>query len=72
MLHRRQREASILNALSDGPQTIPALVAKIYVGLDPSLAQAAGLSTLAHLEDLVERSKVAQSDDGAEPRFRLA
>ena len=31
--HRRQREASILNALGDGPQTIPALVARIYVGL---------------------------------------
>ena len=53
--HRRQREASILNALADGPQTIPALVAKIYVGLNPSLTRAAGLSTLAHLEDLSER-----------------
>ena len=29
--HRRQREASILNALEGGPQTIPALVAKVYV-----------------------------------------
>src|ERR1700722_13673658 len=48
ILHRRQREASILNALANGPQTIPALVAKIYVGLNPSLTRAAGLSTLAH------------------------
>ena len=31
--HRRQREASILNALKDGPQTIPALVAKVYAAL---------------------------------------
>ena len=56
--HRRQREASILNALAEGPQTIPALVAKVYVGLNPSLTQAAGLSTLAHLEDLSERGMV--------------
>ena len=70
--HRRQREASILNALADGPQTIPALVAKVYVGLNPSLTRAAGLSTLAHLEDLSERRLVvAEMEDGAESRFRL-
>ena len=71
--HRRQREASILNALADGPRTIPALVAKIYVGLNPSLTRAAGLSTLAHLEDLSERGRVAaEVEDGGEQRFRLA
>jgi glyoxylase-like metal-dependent hydrolase (beta-lactamase superfamily II) len=71
--HRRQREASILNALNDGPQTIPALVAKVYVGLNPSLTRAAGLSTLAHLEDLSERRLVvAEAEEDAESRFRLA
>ncbi len=71
--HRRQREASILNALGEGPQTIPALVAKIYVGLNPSLTHAAGLSTLAHLEDLSERGRVvAELKDAGEQRFRLA
>jgi glyoxylase-like metal-dependent hydrolase (beta-lactamase superfamily II) len=71
--HRRQREASILNALRDGPQTIPALVAKVYVGLNPALTRAAGLSTLAHLEDLSERGRVvAEKTDGGEQRFRLA
>ena len=35
--HRRQREVSILNTLANGPQTIPALVARIYVGLNPVL-----------------------------------
>ena len=71
--HRRQREASILNALGEGPQTIPALVAKVYVGLSPSLTQAAGLSTLAHLEDLSERGMVvAELKDAGEQRFRLA
>ena len=71
--HRRQREASILNALENGPQTIPALVARIYVGLNPSLTHAAGLSTLAHLEDLSERGMVVgEVEDGGESRFRLA
>jgi glyoxylase-like metal-dependent hydrolase (beta-lactamase superfamily II) len=73
ILHRRQREASLLNALAGGPQTIPALVAKIYVGLNPSLTGAAGLSTLAHLEDLSERGRVVGENlDGGESRFRLA
>jgi glyoxylase-like metal-dependent hydrolase (beta-lactamase superfamily II) len=70
--HRRQREASILNALADGPRTIPALVAKIYVGLNPSLTRAAGLSTLAHLEDLSERGRVVGENLDGESRFRLA
>jgi glyoxylase-like metal-dependent hydrolase (beta-lactamase superfamily II) len=71
--HRRQREASILNALGGGSQTIPALVAKIYVGLSPPLTHAAGLSTLAHLEDLGERGMVVGENlEGGEQRFRLA
>jgi glyoxylase-like metal-dependent hydrolase (beta-lactamase superfamily II) len=71
--HRRQREASILNMLANGPLTIPALVARIYVGLNPALTRAAGLSTLAHLEDLRERGMVAaEVEDGGGQRFRLA
>jgi glyoxylase-like metal-dependent hydrolase (beta-lactamase superfamily II) len=72
--HRRQREASILNALTNGPQTIPALVARIYVGLDPALTRAAGLSTLAHLGELSERGIVIGEAPPAvgEQRFRLA
>jgi hypothetical protein len=71
--HRRQRETSILNALADGPQTIPALVAKVYVGLNPALTRAAGLSSLAHLEDLTERGRVvSEKPEGGERRFRLA
>jgi glyoxylase-like metal-dependent hydrolase (beta-lactamase superfamily II) len=70
--HRRQREASILNALAGGPQTIPALVARVYVGLNPSLTHAAGLSTFAHLEDLSERGiVVGEAPAGREMRFRL-
>jgi glyoxylase-like metal-dependent hydrolase (beta-lactamase superfamily II) len=70
--HRRQREAAILAALGNGGQTIPAIVAKVYQGLSPALTGAAGLSTLAHLEDLRERGLVvAEAAAGAEARFRL-
>jgi glyoxylase-like metal-dependent hydrolase (beta-lactamase superfamily II) len=73
ILHRRQREASILTALADGAETIPALVARVYVGLAPALTLAAGLSTQAHLEDLRERGLVIdEAPDGGEARFRLA
>jgi glyoxylase-like metal-dependent hydrolase (beta-lactamase superfamily II) len=72
MHHRRQRETSILKALSAGPQTIPALVAKVYVGLSPTLTHAAGLSTLAHLEDLSERGLVVEEPNSGETLFCLA
>ena len=71
--HRRQREAAILAALDGGAETVPDLVAKVYVGLDPSLTRAAGLSTLAHLEDLRERGQVvAEQPVSGETRFRRA
>jgi glyoxylase-like metal-dependent hydrolase (beta-lactamase superfamily II) len=61
--HRRQREASILGRLKAGDRTIGAMVEAIYVGLNPALRGAAGLSVFAHLEDLVGRGAVAT--DGA-------
>jgi glyoxylase-like metal-dependent hydrolase (beta-lactamase superfamily II) len=70
--HRRAREASVLRQLSEGETDIPTIVRAIYVGLDPRLVKAAGLSVLAHLEDLVARGLVAT--DGApsiEGRYRL-
>ena len=57
--HRQAREASILHRLGEGEADIPALVRAIYVGLDPRLMKAAGLSVLAHLEDMVARGLVA-------------
>jgi glyoxylase-like metal-dependent hydrolase (beta-lactamase superfamily II) len=57
--HRRAREAAILAQLKLGEADIPSLVAAIYVGLDPRLIRAAGLSVLAHLEDLTARGLVA-------------
>jgi len=57
--HRHGREASILHRLGKGAADIPTLVRAIYIGLDPRLIGAAGLSVLAHLEDLVTRGLVA-------------
>ncbi len=71
--HRRAREAAILNQLKAGETDIPSMVRDIYVGLDPRLTKAAGLSVLAHLEDLVARGKVTtEGAPSAGGRYRLA
>ena len=59
ILHRKAREASILHRLGKGASDIASIVRAIYIGIDPRLTGAAGLSTLAHLEDLVARGLVA-------------
>jgi len=59
ILHRRAREDSILHRLGKGPTDIPTIVRASYIGIDPRLINAAGLSVLAHLEDLVTRGMVA-------------
>ena len=56
--HRKARETSILHRLAKGESDIPTLVRAIYIGIDPRLVGAAGLSVLAHLEDLVARGVV--------------
>lgn len=53
--HRKQREGQILRLLDRGVETIPAMVAQMYVGLDPRLIGAAERSVLAHLVDLGQR-----------------
>ena len=55
--HRRERSAAILAALKTGDDTIPAIVARVYVGLDPKLVPAAGRSVFAHLVELIETGK---------------
>ena len=59
MRHRQAREVSILRRLGKGAADIATLVRAIYIGIDPRLTGAAGLSVLAHLEDLVARGVVA-------------
>jgi glyoxylase-like metal-dependent hydrolase (beta-lactamase superfamily II) len=70
--HRKAREAAILRRLTVGEADIPTLVRAIYIGLDPRLTRAAGLSVLAHLEDLVARRLVAtEGAPSIEGRYRL-
>jgi glyoxylase-like metal-dependent hydrolase (beta-lactamase superfamily II) len=57
--HREVRETAVLRRLAEGAADIPTMVRAIYIGLDPRLSAAAGLSLLAHLEDLVARGIVA-------------
>ena len=66
--HRKQREGQILRLLGEGPQLIPDMVARMYVGVDQRLHVAAGRSVLAHLYELRDRGRVR--DDGE--RWRLA
>lgn len=56
--HRRMRERAILARLKAGDRTIDEMVRAIYRDTDPRLHGAAGLSVLAHLEDLVSRGAV--------------
>ncbi|MDD9910789.1 MAG: MBL fold metallo-hydrolase [Ahrensia sp.] len=56
--HRRMRETAVLDQIGKGRTTIPEMVAVIYRNTDSRLHKAAGLSVLAHLEDLVARKKV--------------
>jgi hypothetical protein len=73
ILHRKAREASILHRLSKGATDIPTIVRAIYIGIDPRLTGAAGLSVLAHLEDLVARGLVeTDGQPSVEGLYRLA
>jgi glyoxylase-like metal-dependent hydrolase (beta-lactamase superfamily II) len=73
ILHRKAREASILNRLAKGETDIPDLVGSIYANLDPRLVKAAGMSVLAHLEDLVARGEAATNGPPSiAGRYRLA
>jgi glyoxylase-like metal-dependent hydrolase (beta-lactamase superfamily II) len=57
--HRRQRQRAILARLKEGDETVEAIVAHVYEGLPAALRFAAGLSVLAHLQDLEQRGLVA-------------
>lgn len=56
--HRKMRERAILERIVQGDRTIAEMVRAIYRETDPRLHGAAGLSILAHLEDLVSRGLV--------------
>ncbi|MER9757640.1 MBL fold metallo-hydrolase [Mesorhizobium sp. M0166] len=56
--HRKMRERAILERINSGDRTVKDMVEAIYRDTDPRLHGAAGLSVLAHLEDLVARGLV--------------
>ncbi len=60
ILHRRQREAQIIERLKAGEGEIAAIVGKLYTHIDPQLYPAAGRSVLAHLVDLEARGVVRE------------
>jgi glyoxylase-like metal-dependent hydrolase (beta-lactamase superfamily II) len=61
--HRKQREGQILRLLRAEPRAIPAMVERMYVGIDPRLFPAAERSVLAHLIDLRDRGVVSLRGD---------
>ncbi|MER9335519.1 MBL fold metallo-hydrolase [Mesorhizobium sp. M0293] len=63
--HRKMRERAILERVRAGDRTIVDMVKAIYRDTDPRLHGAAGLSVLAHLEDLVARGLVGTDGDPA-------
>jgi glyoxylase-like metal-dependent hydrolase (beta-lactamase superfamily II) len=57
--HRAVREAAILEALRAGPADAAALAARIYTDTPAALLPAAARNVLAHLIDLMEKSRIA-------------
>ncbi len=57
--HRKEREAQLIAALANGPQTIPELVASIYGDTRTSLWPAAARQLLAYLDALCAEGRVA-------------
>jgi glyoxylase-like metal-dependent hydrolase (beta-lactamase superfamily II) len=61
--HRRQRDAQILDVLSeDGASTAEHVVSRMYAGLAPILINAAAETVLAHLLKLAKEGRVAEDD----------
>jgi glyoxylase-like metal-dependent hydrolase (beta-lactamase superfamily II) len=63
--HRKQREGQILRLLVSGERALPAMVDRMYAGLDARLLPAAERSVLAHLIDLRQRGLVREEEGGA-------
>jgi glyoxylase-like metal-dependent hydrolase (beta-lactamase superfamily II) len=55
--HRMLRERQIVEALTDGVATIPAIVARVYVDVAPALHPVAALSVESHLKKLAREGR---------------
>lgn len=62
--HREAREAQIMACLKSGPQTIPQMVATMYVDVPKYLHPAAARSVLAHLIHMVHDGRVKTESGG--------
>jgi glyoxylase-like metal-dependent hydrolase (beta-lactamase superfamily II) len=63
LAHRRMREAQIAASLEKGIDAIPALVARLYAGLNPALVPAAALTVQAHLEHMIEDGRAERDGE---------
>lgn len=66
--HRLAREEAILRALGGKARTLREIVAAVYIGLDPALADAAAASVKAQTDWLEERGLVRRTGDRWERR----
>ena len=70
--HRRQREAEILTALAQGPNSARKLAEMIYTEIDQTLIPAATRNVFAHLLDLANKHMILFDNPlSAETVFRL-
>ena len=67
LAHRRAREAQVIDCVARGVDTVAAMVARLYAGIDPGLHPAAALSLTAHMLKLEKDGAVTQTDG----RYRL-
>ncbi len=68
--HRKMREEAILNRIRAGDRTVMEIVRAVYANVDARLHPAAAMSTLAHIERLIERGLiVAEGDLGVDGVF---
>jgi glyoxylase-like metal-dependent hydrolase (beta-lactamase superfamily II) len=63
LAHRKMREEAVYNRVKSGDRSIGEIVANIYADVDPRLNAAARLSTLAHLEHLMEQGRIEKKDN---------
>lgn len=63
LAHRAHREQQLLDALTDGPRTVPELVATVYAAVPRSVWPAAAQSTRATLAKLRAEGRVVEDGD---------
>ena len=71
--HRQRREDQIIECITDGQDTIPAMVPIIYINARPQLHKAARRSVLAHLIHMkVEGMVTCDGDAGPDSVYAVS